>query len=202
MSIDPDAASISSDSVVGEGYQVIAYTVSRPIRYHEIHKSLLKSVRTDVRDALSNIPEKVVEKVLKLALANTCPSGQLISEELLKGHRSHGSSHEQDGSAWLLDFGNPTETGERLQDFVERVYDELVAYYRQEVNGGLKRKVSGGTWVRGTHNIEKDKEKEVELGERQREERKRRDREEMVEKEASEGTERIEGLLCRLLYNR
>ncbi|OWZ57983.1 guanyl-nucleotide exchange factor [Cryptococcus neoformans 125.91] len=202
LSIDPDAASISSDSVVGEGYQVIAYTVSRPIRYHEIHKSLLKSVRTDVRDALSNIPEKVVEKVLKLALANTCPSGQLISEELLKGHRSHGSSHEQDGSAWLLDFRNPTETGERLQDFVERVYDELVAYYRQEVNGGLKRKVSGGTWVRGTHNIEKDKEKEVELGERQREERKRRDREEMVEKEASEGTERIEGLLCRLLYNR
>lgn len=203
LSIDPDATSISSDSVaVGEGYQVTAYTVSRPIRYHEIHKSLLKSVRTDVRDALHNIPEKVVEKVLKLALANACPSGQLISEELLKGHRSHGPSHELDGSAWLLDFGNPTETGERLQDFVERVYDELVVYYRQEVNGGLKRKVSGGTWARGSHNLEKEKEKEVELGERQREERKRRDREEIVEKEASEGTERIEGLLCRLLYNR
>lgn len=203
FSTDHDAASISSDSAAsGEGFQVTAYTISRPIRYHEVHKSLIKSVRADVRDALANIPEKVVEKVLKLALTNTCPSGQLISEDILKGHRSHGSSREQDGNAWLLDFANPTETGERLQDFMERVYDELLAHYRQEVNEGLKRKVSGGAWVRGSHNVEKDKEKEDELGEKQREEKKRRDREEMAEKEASVGTERIEGLLCRLLYNR
>lgn len=203
FSTDHDVASISSDSAAaGEGFQVTAYTISRPIRYHEVHKSLIKSVRADVRDALANIPEKVVEKVLKLALTNTCPSGQLISEDILKGHRSHGSSHEQDGNAWVLDFANPTETGERLQDFMERVYDELLAHYRQDVNEGLKRKVSGGAWVRGSHNVDKDKEKGDELGEKQREEKKRRDREEMAEKEASEGTERIEGLLCRLLYNR
>ncbi|WVQ85958.1 hypothetical protein IAT38_008126 [Cryptococcus sp. DSM 104549] len=196
LNIDPDQASILSDSA-GEGFQVTAYTVSKPIRYGETHKALTKSVRVHVRESLARLPDKVIEKVVRLALVNTCPAAHTTSDDLLKGHKAHQTDLD---SIAALDFGDPTGTGERLQDFMEGVYDDLMAQYRQEVNEGLKRKGSGNAW--GRNGNQRGGKEVKEEGEKERKESERREKEEMIEREASEGTERVEALICRLLYNR
>ncbi|WVO17428.1 hypothetical protein L204_105120 [Cryptococcus depauperatus] len=179
-----------------KGHQVIAYTISRPIRYNEIHKSLSKSIRVHVKEALISLPEKVIDRVQKLALANTCSAGHLTNEDLLKAHKSHGSDPD---SASLLDLSDPNATGEQLQDFIESIYDDLIAQYRQEADAGLRRKGSGSTWARGHPQSEREGEDEEEKDKKRKE---RREMDESIEREASDGTERVEGLLCRLLYNK
>ncbi|WRT70689.1 uncharacterized protein IL334_007687 [Kwoniella shivajii] len=195
-----DNASILSETASislahGDGYQVTAYTVSRPIRYNETHKTLTKAIRSHIRDALLKMPDKVVEKVVKIVLANACPSFQ--SDEFIKNHKGPDAD-----KVAVLDFYDPTATGERLQDFMEGIYDDLVTHFRTEGVDGLKRKGSGNApWGRAGHaqsittegNDESIKEKK---------EKERMDKEDLIEKEASEGTEKVEGLICRLLYNR
>nr|XP_018259602.1 uncharacterized protein I303_07670 [Kwoniella dejecticola CBS 10117]OBR81760.1 hypothetical protein I303_07670 [Kwoniella dejecticola CBS 10117] len=196
-----ETASILSDTASlslahGEGYQVTAYTVSRPIRYHETHKSLTKAIRLHIREVLARLPDKVIDKVVKLVLANACPAAH--GNEILKGSKGH----ENDNIA-ILDFYDPTTTGERLQDFIEGIYDDLISHYRSESQDGLKRKSSGhATWGRthshgqgmtneGTDETTKEKRDKAKL-----------DREELIEQEASDGTEKVEAVVCRLLYNR
>nr|XP_019007358.1 uncharacterized protein I206_07924 [Kwoniella pini CBS 10737]OCF46139.1 hypothetical protein I206_07924 [Kwoniella pini CBS 10737] len=193
-SILSDTASVSLAH--GEGYQVTAYTVSRPVRYHETHKSLSKAIRLHIREVLAKLPDKVLDKVVKLVLANACPSAQ--GDELSKSHKGH----ENENIA-ILDFYDPTTTGERLQDFMEGIYDDLISHYRAESHDGLKRKSSGNTpWGR-THSYGHAKSAEGgEEGVKEKKEQDRLDREEMVEREASEGTEKVEAVVCRLLYNR
>ncbi|KAL7422907.1 hypothetical protein Q5752_002204 [Cryptotrichosporon argae] len=78
-----------------------------------------------------------------------------------------------------LDLADSAAAGERIQQLMEDTYDELVAYHRGE---GPSRRRPSGAWTR---HEEAEKGKKVD-----------------VEKEASEGTERVEALVCRLLYNR
>ncbi|OCF43608.1 guanyl-nucleotide exchange factor [Kwoniella heveanensis CBS 569] len=199
-----DNASILSDtaSVVlahGEGYQVTAYTVARPIRYSETHKSLAKALRGHVKEVLNKLPDKVVDKVIKVVLANTCPSALGAGDDLLKGQKGN---HQSDADIIAtLDFSDPTTTGERLQDLMEGIYDDLISHYRHEIAEGLKRKSSGNVpWGRAHSNTqitEADK-----ASTKEKREKDRLDKEEYAEKEASDGTERVEALICRLLYNR
>ncbi|WWD08310.1 hypothetical protein V865_006421 [Kwoniella europaea PYCC6329] len=197
-----DNASIMSDTASislahGEGYQVTAYTVSRPIRYHETHKTLTKAIRSHIREVLAKLPDKVIEKVVKLVLANACPPSQ--GDDLLKNHKGH--SHDADNIA-VLDFYDPTTTGERLQDFMEGIYDDLISHYRSEGPDGLKRKGSGNVpWGRAAHGHGISAEGDEESA-KEKKEKDRLEREEQVEKEASEGTEKVEAVVCRLLYNR
>ncbi|WVQ70671.1 hypothetical protein IAR50_000193 [Cryptococcus sp. DSM 104548] len=198
INLDTDTSSVLSDHArSGEGFTVSAYTLSKTIRFNETHKALAKSVRVHVKESLTGLPEKTVDKVVRLGVANVCPAPQ-GPEDLLKGHKSGHHGGELD-SVLALNLGDPVEAGERLQDFVESIYDDLFRQYRQDADEGLKRKGSGGSWTRPQP---QEKEGENEKDQKKRKEKERRDFEEMIEKEASEGTERVEGLLTRLLYNR
>ena len=193
LSLDQqDVASILSDTAdSSDSFTISAYTVSRPIRQVEIHKSLTKAIRSHVREQLDKLPDKVVDKVLRLLLPVLCPAtGSGMEKELLRSHIDETSS--------TLDFSDPTACGERLQDFVEGVYDDLIEHYRTDststIADGLRRKGSGTSpWAK------KDNEK---LDESASREQRRKDREEQAEIQASDGTERVEALICRLLYNR
>ncbi|WVQ95627.1 hypothetical protein IAU59_002725 [Kwoniella sp. CBS 9459] len=200
-----DNASILSDtaSVIlahGEGYQVTAYTVTRPIRYAETHKALTKALRARVKEVLNKLPDKVIDKVIKIVLANTCPSAHVVGDDLLKSQKANHQS-DTDNIA-TLDFSDPTTTGERLQDLMEGIYDDLISHYRHEVNEGLKRKSSGNVpWGRAHSNTQITTEGDK-ASEKEKKEKERLGKEEYAEKEASEGTEKVEALICRLLYNR
>ncbi|WVR08545.1 hypothetical protein IAU60_005600 [Kwoniella sp. DSM 27419] len=200
-----DAASILSDAGSmllshGEGYVVTAYRISRPVRYAETHKTLTKAIRMHIKEVLSGLSEKVIDKSIKLVLANACPSSNPIGDELLKSTKGHAG--EGDKIA-ILDFKDPTLTGERLQDFMEGVYDDLMSALRSEAHDGLKRRSSGNRpWGRtSSSNAVSQAETDLDNSKEKRE-KDRQNIEDMIEKEASEGTERVEALLCRLLYNR
>lgn len=175
-----------------EGFQVTAYTISRPIRYAEAHKNITKAVRTVVREELARLPDKVVDRIMKLVVSGVCPVlGGAVGQELLKSH-----SGLSEGEALAFDFADPTVAGEKFQEVVEGVYDELMTYYRSEeyVNSSLKKKGSGNVpWSRSTsqaNTLKDNMEKEA------------ISKDDFVEKEASEGTERVEAVMSRLLYNR
>lgn len=194
-----ETSSIHSDATA-EGFHVTAYTVSGPIRYAEVHKALSKAVRAFIRDELSRLPDKIVDRVLVLALSGICPAlAGSVGQDLSKANQSS----DRDRSVGL-DFRDPMLTGEKLQDFVEGVYDELMFHHRADSShifaegSGSRRKASGTIpWSKGTGG-----ETETEAEKRDRKERTRRAKEEVAEKEATEGAERVEGVLCRLLYNR
>ena len=59
---------------LGEGFQVTAYTVSKPIRLAEVQKTLSKATRSYVKDELARIPDKVAERVCRLVAAGIAPS--------------------------------------------------------------------------------------------------------------------------------
>lgn len=150
-----------------DGYAVTAYTISKPVRFTEVHKSLVKAVRSAVRTELDGLPDRILDKVLRFVLSSVCPvSGSAADQALLKSHHSLGPA---DSEGVPLDFSDPTVCGERLQDFIEAVYDDLVTYHRQ-ASPSRKRK-------EGEDGDDDDK-------------------------DAGEGTERVEALICRLLYNR
>jgi hypothetical protein len=185
-------------SMPPEGFSVTANTISKPIRYAEVHKALTKSIRTNVKDQLARLPDKIIEKVIKLVLASNCPtvSGNGPTQELLKSH--HGLGPGDGDGGYVLNFNDPTDTGERLQDFMEGVYDDLFAHYRttEHSDPSLRRKVSGSTpWGKSTDD-------ESDAVKKERKEKEAREKEERVERDASEGTERVEGVVCKLLYNR
>lgn len=187
-----DAASIYSDSQ-GDGYNVVAYSINKPIRYAEVHKALVKTVRSTVRQELDGLPSKVIEKVLKLVVGAVCPigSGGGVDVALLKSHHHGLGSAEVEGNV-PLDFSDPTVCGERIQDFMEGVYDDLVQHFRTE----SLSKSKAVPWARANSLGPEDEDgKKIATSPREA-------REQYVEKEAGDGTERIEGLVCRLLYNR
>ncbi|ORY31203.1 hypothetical protein BCR39DRAFT_526838 [Naematelia encephala] len=200
--IETDNVSILSNTAVTqslEGYQVTAYTVSKPIRFAEVHKAVIKSVRVFIRDELSRLPDKIIDRVIKLVLSGVCPvSGTGENKELLKSH------HATDGDTVItLDFSDPSATGERLQDVIEGIYDDLIVHFRADSSnlfgepGALRRRASGSIpWSRG------ENEGDSEELRKERKDKKRRERDEQAEKDASEATERVEAVICRLLYNR
>jgi hypothetical protein len=177
LSVDmSETASVRSQEQ-NEGFNVSAYTVSRPIRLADVTKNLAKSVRSHVREELSRLPDKIVERIAKLVIHGICPPS------------ASQSQHEVD-SDLRIDFTDPTTAGEKLQDIVEAVYDDVMAHLRAEdgKSSGVKRKTSG--------NIPRAK------GEGSDPEKDRLAKEEQLEKEASDAAERVEGLICRMLYNR
>ncbi|RXK41692.1 hypothetical protein M231_00927 [Tremella mesenterica] len=190
LSIDHhDGASLLAD-VTQDGFTVSAYTVSRSIRLSEVHKTLSKALRAYVREHLARLPDKVVERVVRLVLLAICPtSGNATEKESIKPHPDEGMLQ--------LDFCDPAVCGDRLQDFMEGVYDDLVDHFRSDSSStiaeGLLRKSSGG--IRGRSDLE-------EADDAAAREKRRKDREEMAERQASDGTERVEAIVCQLLYNR
>lgn len=181
-SLEPDTSSPDP----AEGYTVTAYTIDKPVRYNEVYKELVKAVRSSVRHDLDGMPDKVVDKTLKLVVSSVCPvSGVNAADQaLLKSH--HQVMGSETSSTVPLDFSDPTTTGERVQDFMEAIYDDLVIHYR---TADSPRK----SWTRSNS---------AETSEEEDSDKKAQQREEHVEQLASEGTERVEALVCRLLYNR
>jgi len=179
-----------------EGYQVTAYTVSKAVRHGDISKSIHKALKTTIREELHRLPEKVVEKVFKLVAAGACPT------------YSASSDSKSETNAVQLDYSDPTAAGERLQEFIEGVYDELVLHFRADSShlfaenseySSIRRKAS---WSRKGVPLDMNGEVDPEEAKRERKEKFRREKEVMVEREASEGTERVEAVVCRMLYNR
>lgn len=138
-------------------------------------------MRAAVKDECAGLPDKLVDKISRLVVSGVCPT----STELLKSQHSS----ESDPSL-IIDFTSPTEVGNKLQDFVESVYDDVMAHCRAEEGktSTLRRRTSGGMpWHKnegGGARIDK------------------LSKEELIEKEASEAAEKVEGLICTLLYNR
>lgn len=186
MSLEPDSTT-SPDPA--EGYTVVAYTINKPVRYNEVHKALVKAVRSTLRSDLDGLPDKVIEKTLKLVVGSVCPvSGLNADQALLKSHHHvMGTNNGSNNTTIPLDFSDPTATGERLQDFMEAIYDDLMTHYR---TADSPRK----PWSRAG-SIDPNAEEEDEV-------KKAAEREHEIEQAASEGTERIEAQVCRLLYNR
>lgn len=156
------------------------------MRYNEVHKALVKAVRSDVRADLTGLPDKVIEKTLRLVVGSVCPvSGNAADQALLKSHH-HGLGSTEGNATVPLDFSDPTTTGERLQDFMEAIYDDLVVYYRTTES---PRK----PWSRsGSVDPAEDDDDATRVEKKELN----------VELAASEGTEKVEGLVSRLLYNR
>ena len=201
MTDQGDTASIRSDITSRdrdpEGYQILAYTISKPIRAGDIGKSVHKSLKTSIREELHRLPDKVVEKVFKLVVAGACPT--------------YTPSTDKPDPTLTLDFADPSVTGEKLQEVLEVVYDDLILHFRADSShlfaenseySSIKRKAS---WTRKGMPADMlgDKaENESEGAKRDRKEKLRREKEAMVEREATDGTERVEAVVCRLLYNR
>lgn len=162
----PSVMSLDDDS---EGYTVTAYMVDKPVRYAEVHKQLVKAVRSTVKKALDGLPDRVADKVVKLVMSSICPiAGSTVDQALLKSH--HRGYSDADGAV-PLDFSDPALCGERLQDFMEAIYDDLIKHYRP------RRSVDTDRSTRSADEEEDDS-------------------------EASAGTERVEALVCSMLYNR
>jgi hypothetical protein len=150
-----------------------------------MQKSIAKAVRSSIRDELSRLPDKVVERVIKLITPGVCPMTPNTSTQ-----DSAKNQNTETDAALHIDFTDPTTTGEKLQDLVESVYDDVMAQLRAEdsKSSALRRKTSGNLpWAKG-ESAENDKD--------------RLTKEEHMEKDASEAAERVEGLICRMLYNR
>jgi hypothetical protein len=186
LSMEPSETASVRSQEQNEGFQVMAYTVSRPVRYSELQKSITKAVRSTVRDELSKLPDKVVERVTKLLIQGVCPPSTNAAS-----HDATKNQHVTETDAALhIDFTDPTTTGEKLQDLVETVYDDVMAQLRSDDSkiSVPKRKTSGNLpWGKS------------EAGEAQKD---RANKEERMEKDASEAAEKVEGLICRMLYNR
>ena len=176
ISLEADTTSVSSD-VPSDTFSITAYAVPKVLRNTEISKSLSKSLRTYVKEefASSRFPEKLVERVIRLLTV-------VLSQE------------KPAGDGVELDFADPMGTSEKLQSFVEGVYDELLPHYRAD-----------STHIFSNQIRKRASDESVKVDDREKKERKerqRREREDLAEREASEGTEKVEGLICRLLYNR
>lgn len=108
-----------------------------------------------------------------------------------------------------LDYDDPTACGEKLQDFIEGIYDELIIHFRadsshifaesSDTGFRIKRKAS---WSNRGHASTLETEEESEEVKKARKEKARRERDAAVEKDASEGADKVEAVICRLLYNR
>ena len=201
LSVDAETSSIRSDGTSAnlDGYQVTSYAISKPIRYEDVNKALVKAVRSVIREELSRIPDKIVDRVLRLVIRGACPNSA-----------SNSDSKSDSTQSLQLDFSDPTSTGEKIQDFMEGVYDDLVVHFRADSSqifaegspavSRLKRKAS--RTISGHSTDGTDSEEETEELKKERREKTRRERDAAVEKDATEGTERVEGVLSRLLYNR
>ena len=159
-------------------FEVATQTITKPIRQTEVVKSLNKSLMTYAKDGLSPIrlPDKLVERVTRVLLI--------------------ALTQEKAGQDDLeLDFGNPTATSEKVQNFIESCYDQLLPHFRADSShiftDKLRKRDSEGS-LRSLSEQER----------RDRKGKQRREREELAEKEASEATEAIEALVCRSLFNR
>ncbi|BEI81409.1 hypothetical protein CcaverHIS002_0205690 [Cutaneotrichosporon cavernicola] len=125
----PRPSVMSLEDEHGEGYSVAAYVVDRGIRYTEVHKALVKAVRGVVRAELEGLPDRVVDKVLRFVTGSVCPVSGGVDGALLKAHHLGLGAGDSDVP---LDFSNSTVAGERSQDFMEGVYDDLVQHFRAE----------------------------------------------------------------------
>lgn len=125
----PRPSVMSLEDEHDEGYSVVAYVVDRGIRYTEIHKALVKAIRGAVRAELDGLPDRVVDKVLRFVTGAVCPVSGGADSALLKAHHHGLGGGDSDVP---LDFSDPAHAGERSQDFMEGVYDDLVRHFRAE----------------------------------------------------------------------
>lgn len=192
-----DTASIRSENVLNpEGYQVTAYTIGKQIKHADVSKSLSKAIKSTIRDELHRFPDKLVDRVYKLVLQGACPT--------------HPASESKSDPAppVQLDYDDPTACGEKLQDFIEGIYDDLIVHFRadsshifaesSDTGFRIKRKASWSN--RGHASLETEEESEE--VKKARKEKARRERDAAVERDASEGADKVEAVICRLLYNR
>ena len=149
-----------------------------------------------MREELHRLPEKVVDKVFKLVVAGACPT-YFVSADA-----------KADVAASQIDYADPTAAGEKLQEFIEGIYDDLILHFRADSShlfaensefSSMRRKAS---WSRKGIPPEMGGEADSEDAKKERKEKLRRERETIVERDASEGTERVEAVVCRILYNR
>lgn len=198
-----DTASIRSDgtSSQSEGYHVMAYTVSKPMRTGDTHKSLTKAIRAEIKDELARMPEKTVDRVIKLVTNSIAPS--------VTGSSGSEPGKADDGVP-KLDFSSPAVASQKLQDFVESVYDDMVLYYRSsdsallvasEASQGSRARSNGSglSWAgRASVSVSEETDEEKKA----RRDKVKRGKEEAIERESTDGAERVEAVVCRLLYNR
>ena len=195
--LDADVASIRSDTTARdpEGYHVIAYTISKPVRYADVNKALPKALKAAIREDLQRLPEKAIDRVYKLVVGGVCPTNP--------------SSADTKADAQVipqLDFTDPTTTGERLQEFVETIYDDLLIHFQADSShifsensdfASMRRKTSWSRRTSGIENLETDEE-----AKKERKEKQRREGDAKAETNATQATDRVEAVICRLLYNR
>ncbi|ORX41021.1 hypothetical protein BD324DRAFT_654638 [Kockovaella imperatae] len=191
--LDPDGVSVRSSDESIDGYQVPAFTIAKAVRINDVAKSIVKATKAIVKAELDHMPEKLVDRVIRLV----CPTVAGIA-----------SDEKSDASETIqLDFTDPNTTGQKLQEFVEKAYDDLVLHFRADsshifsesshTGSRLRQKAS---WTRKLSMSTGDEENEA--AKARRKQRARKEREEMVEREATSGAEKIEGLLCKFFYNR
>lgn len=189
-----------ADPQESEAVSVPAHTVSRVIKATEVHKALTKAMRGHIRDALQGIPEKIVERVYKFLLNPVLPLPGQAQGDLAKA-LAGGSADKP------LDFAEPEQVSSVLQGLVEEVYDELVAWYRAEnpvlsppTHGemGILRRKGSGSSRGGKGSGDAD---ETEAQKKIRIDKDKREAEDKVERAAAEGTDRVEALVCVMLYN-
>ena len=134
--------------------------------------------------------------MFKLVIAGACPTYPASSDS------------KSDTTSLHIDYADPTAAGERLQEFIEGIYDDLMLHFRADSShlfaenseySSIRRKAS---WSRKGFPAEMGGDVDSEEAKKERKERFRREKEAMVEREASEGTERVEAVVCRMLYNR
>lgn len=173
----------------------MAYTISKPIKQNDLNKALNKAIKTTIREELERLPEKVTERVIKLVLPGVSPA--------------YTASSDSKAEAGLieLDFSDPTVAGEKLQEFIEAIYDDLILHFRADSShifgeneySSMRRKPS---WTRKGVSDALGMEDDSEEARKDRKEKARRERDEMIERKATEGAEEVEAVICRLLYNR
>ena len=192
-SADGDASSFRSRDDTSDGYEVSAYTISKSIRYNDLAKSVSKATKALIKDELDGLPDKVVGRVVKLVQAATSsPAADDKADKV---------------EVIQLDFNDPSSTSQKLQEFIEKVYDDLLLHYRadsshifSENSGTGSRLRQKASWTRKASLP--TGEDDSEQAKSRRKEKARREKEEMVEREATAGADKVEGVICRLLYNR
>ena len=196
-SLTNDGSSVKSSEDTAEGYRIQAYTISKTLRRNDIDKSISKAAKAIIKDILNGLPDKVIDRVLKLVLPVVAPLSAPADD---KGDTT---------SKVTFDFADPSSVGQKLQEFIEKVYDDLLIHCRADSSHIFSETSHTGSRLRQKASWTRRSSKSLAMGEDESEEAKfsrkqkaRKEKEEMVEREATAGAEKVEAIICRFFYNR
>lgn len=101
-----------------ETFAIPPWPIDRPVKYNDVSKQVLKSVRSCAQERLSGLPEKHVERVTRFILAShpARVESTLVPKALTDARVSYESL---------------AATSASLQAIFESLYDEFYAYYFQ-----------------------------------------------------------------------